>query len=379
MELATRVFDVVTAEPNVHPEIRASVPELADKDGLRYWRRVLRMAALCHDVGHIPFSHGSERLLPEGWNHERLTVELVRSRAMDQIWARMTPPLRSDDIAKLAVGPAKSGDIRFSDWEAVLAEIIVGDAFGVDRMDYLLRDSHHTGVAYGRFDHFRLIDTLRILPSAAGGREGASTEPELGVEEGGLHSAEALLLARYFMFTQVYFHHVRLGYDIHLGDFLKTWLKDGYPTGMARHLRLTDTDVTAAITEAARKAGKAGHAAARGIVHREHWRVLWELNPEDLDVNPRAGEVIYTSAVQKFGIGRVRRLSYADPGAIIDFPVMRRDGSVVSAQALSSVMRQLPHAAYDYVFVEPALLGEAESWLKRERSSILKEKIQGEE
>ncbi len=45
-----------------------------------------------------------------------------------------------------------------------MSEIIVGDAFGVDRMDYLLRDSHHAGVAYGKFDHFRLIDTLRILP-----------------------------------------------------------------------------------------------------------------------------------------------------------------------------------------------------------------------
>ena len=41
----------------------------------------------------------------------------------------------------------------------------MGDAFGVDRMDYLLRDSHHAGVAYGRFDHYRLIDTLRILPA----------------------------------------------------------------------------------------------------------------------------------------------------------------------------------------------------------------------
>ena len=59
------------------------------------------------------------------------------------------------DIAKLAVG-AKEGakfiGSVFSDWEAILAEIIVGDAFGADRMDYLLRDSHHMGVAYGRFD-----------------------------------------------------------------------------------------------------------------------------------------------------------------------------------------------------------------------------------
>ncbi len=77
--------------------------------------------------------------------------------------------LDPEDVVKVAVGPKElkkfEPDRTFSAWETILAEIIVGDAFGVDRMDYLLRDSHHTGVAYGHFDHYRLIDTLRILPT----------------------------------------------------------------------------------------------------------------------------------------------------------------------------------------------------------------------
>ena len=219
MELATRIFDIVTAEVNIHPEMRQRVPELVDKDGLRYWRRALRMAALCHDTGHLPFSHAADReLLPGGWDHERLTVEVVKSPEMESIWKGMTPPLRSEDIAKLAVGQEELPEVRFSAWEALMAELIVGDSFGADRMDYLLRDSHHAGVAYGKFDHFRLVDTLRILPSQTEASQGA---PYLGTEKGGLHSAEALLLARYFMFTQVYFHPVRLAYDLHLADFLK--------------------------------------------------------------------------------------------------------------------------------------------------------------
>ncbi|MDV7389865.1 hypothetical protein RZS08_00870, partial [Arthrospira platensis SPKY1] len=68
-------------------------------------------------------------------------------------------------------------------------------------MDYLLRDSHHAGVAYGRFDHYRLIDTLRILPMPPSGEGEGQGEPALGVEEGGIQSAEALMLARYFMFS----------------------------------------------------------------------------------------------------------------------------------------------------------------------------------
>src|SRR5256886_15134501 len=139
---------------------------------------------------------------------------------MNGIWRRITPPLRADDVVKLAIGPKKARDVEFSDWETILSEIIVGDAFGVDRMDYLLRDSHHAGVSYGRFDHFRLIDTLRILPRGSDD----SNEPTLGIEQGGLQSAESLLWARYFMYTQLYFHHVRRIYDKHLKEFLQEWL-----------------------------------------------------------------------------------------------------------------------------------------------------------
>src|SRR5947209_14623567 len=121
----------------------------------------------------------------------------------------MTPPVRSSDIVKLAVGPFKEKESQFTNWEAILSEVIVGDSFGVDRIDYLLRDSHHAGVAYGKFDHYRLIDTLCILPNPPTGDDDTVREPALGIEEGGLQSAEALLIARYMMYSQVYFHSVR--------------------------------------------------------------------------------------------------------------------------------------------------------------------------
>ena len=157
--------------------------------------------------------------------------------------------MRTEDVVKLAVGQAKLPDEAFTDWEAVLSEIVVSDAFGVDRMDYLLRDSLHAGVGYGKFDHYRLIDSLRILP-----RDDDSEEPTLGLEWGGLRTAEALLLARYWMFDQVYFHPVRRAYDIHLKDFLRVWLPEGqFPTSTEAFLELTDIEVLAAIREGAKK------------------------------------------------------------------------------------------------------------------------------
>ena len=166
MELAARVFDVVTHPDNLTDDIKSLLQLLTAPDKLSYWRRVLRMAALCHDVGHLPFSHASEELLPNGWDHETITRRIICSDEMRTVWDSITPPLRHKDIEKLAVGPKKASDLTFSDWETILSEIIIGDAFGVDRMDYLLRDSYHAGVAYGRFDHYRLVDTLRILPSS---------------------------------------------------------------------------------------------------------------------------------------------------------------------------------------------------------------------
>ena len=226
MELASRIYDVVTNPDNVNDELRNLIPPISRPDELGYWRRVLRVAALCHDLGHLPFSHAAEaELLPEGWDHEKIGRAIICSQEMRDIWSRVTPPIREVDVVKLALGKKKAPDLEFSDWEALLSEIVVGDVFGADRMDYLLRDSHHVGVAYGRFDHYRLIDTLRILPRSSSSSSTAdSKEPALGVEEGGIQSAEAMMLARYFMYSQVYMHPVRRIYDIHLMEFLREWM-----------------------------------------------------------------------------------------------------------------------------------------------------------
>ena len=195
MELAGRVYDVITNPSATDDEVRKACPEVEDEAQRLYWRRVVRLAALCHDIGHLPFSHAAERqLLPDGWSHERISRDIILSELSNH-FEDMIPPVRADHVAKLAVGPKKAKDLPFSPWERILSEIIVGDAFGVDRMDYLLRDSLHAGVAYGNFGHHRLINTLRILPLSAD--DASDREVSLGVELGGLRSAEALLMARY--------------------------------------------------------------------------------------------------------------------------------------------------------------------------------------
>jgi uncharacterized protein len=375
MELADRMFQVLTHSDNLTDQIKGLFPELSKKN---YWRSALRMAALCHDIGHLPFSHAAEKeLLPDGWSHEKLTREIILSDEMKEIWGNITPPLRPNDIVKLAVGPKEALDLEFSDWETVLSEIIVGDAFGADRIDYLLRDSHHVGVAYGKFDHYRLIDTLRILPPPKSGDsdDDKSREPSLGIEKGGLQSAESLLFARYSMYSQVYFHPIRRIYDIHLKDFLMRWLKNGrFSTIINEHLSITDCEVTSALRQIASDSSNNDHEFAKRIINRKHFKVIYERNPTDYDTNNEAALLICKAAEENFGKDKIRFDSYTQKGGFVDFPVLLRDGTVASSLSLSQTLAKIPVVAVDYVFIDPNPdnMDRAQKWLNKNKIDIIK-------
>lgn len=376
MELASRVYDIITNPENLNDQIHNLFPETQNKDQQRYWRRVLRLAALCHDIGHLPFSHAAEDLLPKGWDHEQMTRAIILSPDMQKIWSGMRPQPNPQDIVKLALGPKKAKDLQFSDWETLLAEIIVGDAFGVDRMDYLLRDSLHTGVAYGKFDHFRLIDTMRILPPPpAHDKEGEeSSEPYIGVEVGGLQSAEALLLARYFMFSQVYFHPIRRIYDIHLKDFLSEYLDQGcYPTEMEGFFAYTDAEIITAMRQAAKDQSLPGHSHAKRIINRNHFRVLYEgsLNEIIAAGGTMKAKIIAEAAAKQFGADKIRSDTCPPKDSTIDFPVRERDETVVSARSRSQVLKQIPVVTADCVFVDKAIKADVDAWYENNKNSLI--------
>ena len=374
MHLASMVFDAITRNDHLFGPIIAQLPELGNQDQLRYWRRVVRMAALCHDVGHLPFSHAAEHdLLPEGWSHETITQAIVRSPEMQQIWESETPPLRTNDIAKLAVGKEKLPSLNFSLWEEVLSEIIVGDAFGVDRMDYLLRDSLHAGVQYGRFDHHRLVDTLRILPKSD--ESGQSGEPALGLEFGGLHSAETMLMARYSMFAQLYLHPVRRAYDRHLIQFLSGWLPGGtFPVEPEDFIAYTDIQVLAAIAERARSTDNDPTTlAAKRIAQRDHFKRVYSGVEADRRINLEPGNAIAQAISDEFGDSNVIHDALVPGGSLVDFPVLQPDGRIASSLNVSSVLPNIPVAAIDYVFVESSIRDSVSRWLEENRQRILKE------
>lgn len=373
LEVADRIYGVV--RQHLPEELRK---KLTDEE-LDYWGLVLRLAALCHDVGHLPFSHAAEaELLPAGTRHEDLSRQIIE-RVLGDIWKGMRPPPEPSDIVKLAVGEKHAPDLKFSEWERILAEIITGDAFGADRIDYLLRDSHHAGVSYGRFDHYRLIDTLRILNSPPPPGE---TEPgpyRLGVEEGGLRAAEALLLARYQIYSQVYFHKTRRILDIHLKEFLAAWLPgQKFSVNPDDHLKINDNFVLVALEEAARNPAAAGHESARRLLCREHFRRVYQSNPHDQKLSPRALYVAYEGLCRLLGSENVR----VDPpepdpskptkskSSGLDFPVRLWNNSVVSSLSASTVLARLPPDDFGFIFVHPDKRAQADKWLTNFSKSL---------
>ena len=269
MHTATLLYDAIVRNSREVLET-----ELAyDDAGFQRYRQLVRLAALLHDVGHGPFSHAGEDLLPsnettkEQYGHEDYSAAIVRKHLRSAIEDHPTCTnygFSADDVAALIGGTAGAK-------QGIFWRDIISGQMDADRMDYLLRDSHHIGVEYGRFDLHRLVSTVQAIPAVEG------RPPRLGISRGGWHAAEALVLARYFMFTQVYFHKTRVAYDIHLRGALGDILPDGkFPSPEGEHLeeflKWDDWRVLGKLSE-----GGGGEHGER-LRTRHHYRRVYETN-----------------------------------------------------------------------------------------------------
>jgi uncharacterized protein len=167
---------------------------------------------------------------------------------------------------------------------------------------------------------------------------------------------------------------VRRIYDIHLKEFLQEWLEGGRFSGCIEdHLRLTDNEVLSGIAEAAIDAAARGHLEAARITRRQHFRVLYESNPDDLALNLSSVDAIYEAAKAQFGEQVLRRDRYNSEAASEDFPVRLRDGSIASSLTMSTTFsnRQGPSFQLDSIFVAVESKQKAKIWLEENKGKIL--------
>ncbi|MFS4415247.1 HD domain-containing protein [Maribacter sp. 2307ULW6-5] len=155
-------------------------------------REGLFVAILLHDIGHGPFSHAMEHSLAKGVDHEYISLQFMKA-------------LNEQFKGKLSLAIA----IFTGKHPKKFLNQLVSSQLDMDRLDYLKRDSFYTGVAEGNTNAERLITMLNVV------------DGHLVVEEKGIYSVEKFLLARRFMYWQVYLHKTGVAAEQLLINILK--------------------------------------------------------------------------------------------------------------------------------------------------------------
>jgi HD superfamily phosphohydrolase len=356
MYLVSLMFDKICK--SVRADVFHFVPRKGSSDYL-YWRRVLRMAALCHDLGHLPFSHVAEKDFLGPSSHESWTLKIIDSHHLKPIWDKLKsdPNYMEDlverdiveDIKKIAVGEEKwkaAGKSPFTPWERIVSELITGDFFGADRIDYLIRDARSTGVVYGLFDYHQLIEMLRVLPSADHGAD----ELQLGIDENGLESCEALLLARHFMHRRIYQYSSVKAYNFHLRRYMRANYSPEILHNVDDFLVLSDTDVISSLNRAAKNPNLPGSNDARCIIYRQHrFRAIAlpeAMMEEHLKLFKDKEKISDRDIDWEF-------YKVQPPPDRLSFPVSRRHVIIRKARECSELLLKVPSRKSNWVYISP--------------------------
>lgn len=261
MHLAGKVYHAINEKCDVFKKLRPTTQI--------YIRELLRFSALLHDVGHGPFSHASETLMPKlgtldvpiSWYteyhpkqqalHEDYSVLLVRTlgSAKEKIFSSD----EAQDIASIIhkkIKPSSAWYKKFRSraeaigYHAFLHRLVSGE-LDVDRMDYLLRDSYFTGIPYGNYDLPWLLHTLSAITT--------KDWPKLVIHESGLRAYEDFLLARYHMFLQVYFHRATSIFEYYVEQAIREReIELQIPSDAYAYAELRDGSVIEAMYQAAK-------------------------------------------------------------------------------------------------------------------------------
>ncbi len=159
---------------------------------------LVSVAGLLHDLGHSPYSHLADEL-PFGKDHVEVTQDIIKDSQISEIFHKQG--IETNEICDLIKGNHKYGSLISGDIDA-------------DRLDYLIRDSHYTGVKTG-------VDTGRLITKMS------FSSNELVIGESCLPVVETFLTSRSIMFPTVYFHPFSRGAELMLARATKSAINGG--------------------------------------------------------------------------------------------------------------------------------------------------------
>ena len=269
----------------------------------------VRAAALLHDVGHGPYGHQTEGVIRRATGRDHDDIEWLLTDADREVCQTLERNgLDPERVASLVAGDGPLG-------------ALVSGELDVDRMDYLVRDAHHTGVPYGTVDTGRLVNELRLVGDGPRTAAADPVDAELVLAEGNVATAESLLVARSLMNAVVYRHHVSRVAGAMLERACERYL-DRTDADVEAFRRMADHDLLVALRKEVPELG-------RRIEQRELYkRAVWV----GLDDVP-AGTVDAGHAEERAAEREIADLVGLDPDAVVvdipSRPGLKESGSTV--------------------------------------------------
>lgn len=232
------------------------------------------LAVLLHDVGHGPFSHALENILMDNWHHEKLSL-LLMEQLNEEFSGELTIAIQMFQ----------------GKYHRKFFNQLISSQLDVDRLDYLKRDSFYTGVSEGNINTQRILSTLNVL------------DDELVLDEKGIYSIEHYLVARMFMYWQVYYHKaavlaenllikimnraktlVSQNMKVEASENLKYFLYRESSTqateeDIARFMELDDTDVLQAIKSWKNHDDFALSYLCKTVINRKFPKIIYSSTP----------------------------------------------------------------------------------------------------
>jgi HD superfamily phosphohydrolase len=216
----------------LHASLRA---EFSDAPSAPLFEELLRMAGLLHDVGHGPFGHffDDNFLADFDLTHEKVGQRIIREELGELIRGlRRSPsgPFENGEridpewICYLMGKSYTFPTAEHPRWLAHLKPLLSG-IYTADNMDYVLRDSYMCGVAVGP------IDIERIMYYSFFSEKG------LTLDRGGIQAFIMFLNARFYLYTNVYYHRTTRGIDLHLKDIFRDTMRLIFPHDLNKELQ----------------------------------------------------------------------------------------------------------------------------------------------
>lgn len=333
MYIATKIFDEIVSKSN---DILGW-----DKDEINKQRKMLRLLSLLHDIGHGPFSHCGDGLF-DGTikNHENMSAKIIRESELKDIINNIGAKnggFTHNEIAGLIEG-------KYLEKYRLIKQIFSGNIIDADRMDYLLRDSYMCGVKYGSYDIEHIIKSIKI--------DDSSDKLILAIDHKGKYVLEEFILARYYMFNQIYYHKTRRIYDKMIEKSIKNYLRiqylNSFPDDINKFIELDDHKIMDYIKS------NSSDIWNKMFLRRNHYKLIYEVFPEINDQDKERVMKIRkriegsSIPVDKYIIDEKSKspVTYRDEEGNPMLGVVNKDGRLVAIDEVSSILKNMNKDTY---------------------------------